>query len=264
MSILLDFYDPLLYELNVGHAPRVGEVYRKELSSLPDRPRVLELGCGTGDILVPLAMDGAEVVGVDSSARMLKHLDSRLATLPREVAARVRLVRETAPAMPAMDQVDAAILPNDMVSHLIGEAVLDELFANVRRVLRPGGVLLLDVERFDIAFLASIMGSAGGLSRTHGFFDFPDGRLLRVDEQSEYDEPSGILTSTFGYQILDADATVESTWYRALRLYPRRIHEITAALRLAGFDITEVRENAFPPGLDHILISARTAEPAHD
>ncbi|MFD0474471.1 class I SAM-dependent methyltransferase [Nonomuraea thailandensis] len=152
---------------------------------------MLEVGCGTGDILVPLAVDGAEVIGVDSSARMLEHLAHRLTTLPREVAARVRLARETAPALPAMDQVDAAILPNDLVAHLIGEDALDELFRNLRRVLRPGGILLLDAERFDVAFLASITGSGGGLTRTHGFFDFPDGRLLRVDEQSAYDPPPG-------------------------------------------------------------------------
>ncbi|TDC05347.1 class I SAM-dependent methyltransferase [Nonomuraea longispora] len=263
MSTLLDFYDPFLYELNVGHAPRVGDVYCKELSSLPPGSRVLDLGCGTGDILVPLAVEGAEVIGVDSSPRMLEHLARRLATLPDEVAARVRLVERTVPALPAMDRADGAVLANDFVSHLLSDTELDELFRNVRRVLKPGAILLLDVERFDVAFLGSLTGSGGGLTRTHGFFDYPDGRLLRVDEQSVYDEASGVITSTFGYQILDGQGMVESTTYRTLRMCPRRIREITVALQLAGFDITEVRADAFPAELDHILISAR-ARAEHD
>lgn len=53
---------------------------------------VLELGCGTGRILLPLAQAGHRVVGLDRSEAMLAQLGERLASLPVPVRERVTLV----------------------------------------------------------------------------------------------------------------------------------------------------------------------------
>ncbi len=57
-------------------------------SLLPEHGRVLDLGCGTGRHLVPLAKEGYRVTGVDSSEGMLKACKRKLA----EAGAKARLI----------------------------------------------------------------------------------------------------------------------------------------------------------------------------
>lgn len=53
---------------------------------------VLEVGCGTGRVLVPTAQAGIEVTGLDRSQAMLQRCRERLAKEPPEVARRAQLV----------------------------------------------------------------------------------------------------------------------------------------------------------------------------
>jgi ubiquinone/menaquinone biosynthesis C-methylase UbiE len=51
---------------------------------------ILELGCGTGRVAVPLAEAGHEVVGIDRSRPMLGRAERRRRSLPPEVRRRLR------------------------------------------------------------------------------------------------------------------------------------------------------------------------------
>ena len=53
---------------------------------------ILELGCGTGRVLLPLVRAGHEVTGLDLSAQMLARTRAKLQTEPPEVRERARLV----------------------------------------------------------------------------------------------------------------------------------------------------------------------------
>jgi len=53
---------------------------------------ILELGCGTGRVLLPLARAGYEITGIDLSVGMLERCRARLQSEPPEVRDRVRLV----------------------------------------------------------------------------------------------------------------------------------------------------------------------------
>jgi ubiquinone/menaquinone biosynthesis C-methylase UbiE len=53
---------------------------------------VLELGCGTGRVAIPLVEDGREVWGLDLSETMLAQLRRKLERLPASVAARLHIV----------------------------------------------------------------------------------------------------------------------------------------------------------------------------
>src|ERR1700687_1929650 len=56
--------------------------------------RVLELGCGTGRVSVPLVRAGVELVGIDRSAPMLSRAQSQIPRSPnRHVSNSLRLVR---------------------------------------------------------------------------------------------------------------------------------------------------------------------------
>ena len=52
---------------------------------------ILELGCGTGRITLPLGRQGLDVTGVDASLSMLAVLRKKLAREPADVRRRVRV-----------------------------------------------------------------------------------------------------------------------------------------------------------------------------
>jgi SAM-dependent methyltransferase len=96
---------------------------------------VVEVGCGTGRLTLPLSSSTpAHVVGVDSEARMLEVARSK------DTAGRVEWVRGSAYRMP-LDNGAAALVVMVMVVHLLRQRV--RAFTEARRVLRPGGQLSL-------------------------------------------------------------------------------------------------------------------------
>jgi len=99
------------------------------------RGRMLDVGCGTGGILLSLAGD-ADVVGLDSDALPLRFCrDKGL----REV------VQGSALALPFADGSFDACVTFDVLEHVDDERLL---LGELRRVLRPGGRAVISVPAF--------------------------------------------------------------------------------------------------------------------
>jgi SAM-dependent methyltransferase len=106
---------------------------------------VLELGCGTGRILIPTAEAGCEITGLDSSGPMLERCRAKLAAEHEEVQQRVRLVEGSMAEFDLGRKFALITTPFRSFQHLLTvEAQLASLAA-VRRHLAPGGRLLLDL-----------------------------------------------------------------------------------------------------------------------
>ncbi|HMJ59843.1 MAG TPA: class I SAM-dependent methyltransferase [Gemmatimonadales bacterium] len=140
------------------------------------RGAVLELGCGTGRILLPIARAGRTVVGLDASAQMLARCRDKLAAEPEQVRARVALHEGDARDFDLGAQYALVIAPFRIVQHLT--TIEDQLrfLAAVRRHLAPGGRFVFDV--FNPNFTA--LTRADGVEHE----DTPeqpllDGRVLR-------------------------------------------------------------------------------------
>lgn len=107
--------------------------------------RVLELGCGTGRVTLPLARAGVRLVGVDRSAPMLLRAQrrisrSRLAQTPRLVRADIRTLPFAAQA-----PFDLVIAPYGILQSLVRESDLRDTLGSVARVLKRGGTLGVDL-----------------------------------------------------------------------------------------------------------------------
>jgi len=109
-----------------------------QLTALPvPRPRVLELGCGTGAVLRALAPCVASAVGVDISASMLERASTRAHGIDN-----LSFVRIPDSSLPFAEG------SFDVVISFLSFRYLDwpRSFAEVRRVLADGGrFLLLDL-----------------------------------------------------------------------------------------------------------------------
>ena len=110
-----------------------------------NRGPVLELGCGTGRVLLPLARAGCRVTGVDNSVAMLDRARRRLAKEPASVRDRVSLLAgDMTRAMLAPATFELAIVPYNTLMHLAPAEGAAAIRA-IARQLRPGGRLFLDL-----------------------------------------------------------------------------------------------------------------------
>jgi ubiquinone/menaquinone biosynthesis C-methylase UbiE len=108
------------------------------------RGRVLELGCGTGRLLMPIARSGALVIGVDRSAAMLARAHTRARRLPRRT--RPGLGRADIRALPFPNGAFTLVVaPYGMLQSLTTDGDLEATLQEAARVLAPGGVLGVDL-----------------------------------------------------------------------------------------------------------------------
>ncbi len=132
------FHDSLARRLDEtasapAHVDDLDRAFFARLGSLEGR-RVLELGCGTGDLTLQLAERGADVVAVDLSPEMLDIARRRAAQFVP--SARLELVAAPAEATTLPDQSFDLVVGKWILHHVdVGQAA-EEIF----RVLRPGGM----------------------------------------------------------------------------------------------------------------------------
>lgn len=106
--------------------------------------RVLELGCGTGRIAVPVAKTGVDLIGIDRSAPMLEYARRRLR---RVRGARARLVRGDIRVLPFRIRSGFTLVmaPYGILQSLTRERDLLDTLASVHRVLQRGGLFAVDL-----------------------------------------------------------------------------------------------------------------------
>jgi SAM-dependent methyltransferase len=108
---------------------------------------VLELGCGTGRISLPLAKAGVDLVGVDRSAPMLARARARVRRA--KLTGRVQLVRGDIRSLPFARERDGGfamvMAPYGVLQSLLRERDLAATLQEVQRVLKPGGTFGLEL-----------------------------------------------------------------------------------------------------------------------
>jgi SAM-dependent methyltransferase len=137
---------------------------------------VLEVGCGTGRILLPIARSGHSIGGLDSSQQMLERCRSKLRDEPEAVRSRVSLHQGDARDFELGRRFDLVIAPFRVVQHLT--TIEDQLrfLDSVARHLAPGGRLAFDV--FNPNFAALV--ATDGIEREDTpETKLPDGRWFR-------------------------------------------------------------------------------------
>ena len=110
----------------------------------PHRKPILELGCGTGRVALPLAKDGSLVVGIDRSASMLARARRRVSRA--KLQSRVQLIRGDIRHLPFPDKTFPLVMaPYGILQSLLDEQLLRATLQDVRRVLSRHGIFGLEL-----------------------------------------------------------------------------------------------------------------------
>jgi SAM-dependent methyltransferase len=195
---------------------------------------VLELACGTGRVLVPVAQSGVRVVGVDQSPWMLDKAKEKYGRLPGDVQERIGLLEGDMRTLRLEQRFKLIYLPFN--TFLILRTVQDQLavFDVVRRHLAPGGVFAFDIFMPLMERLVRPPGpSAWGLEVDQTLGDL--GIRFQRDNASEVDPIRQLITNTFRMREY-RDNVLTREWVSDLQLtyiFPRELEHLVAR---AGFE----------------------------
>jgi SAM-dependent methyltransferase len=170
-EVIAEYYDTIpLY------ANRADVDFYVECAKEAGRP-VLELGCGTGRILIPTAAAGCEITGLDISEAMLNRCRERLAGQPKEVQKRARLVQGSMVEFAVGGEFKLVTVPFRGFQHLVTVEEQAGCLRSAQRHLAPDGRLVLDVFHPN----PPMLHDPAFMKETDEFpeVELPDGRRFR-------------------------------------------------------------------------------------
>ena len=119
---------------------------------------LLELGCGTGRLLLPLARAGYEITGVDLSEQMLQVARGKMADLGQSAARRISLVQADMRTLDLPTGFRLAFIAFNSFMHLTTQVDQLQALQAWHQTLVPGSLLVIDIDNPDPQQLAQIDG----------------------------------------------------------------------------------------------------------
>jgi SAM-dependent methyltransferase len=229
-EVLAKHYDDAYEAMKLEDAPFYLELARKRGGP------VLEIGCGTGRVLLPIARAGVTIEGLDASPAMLSVLRSKLQQEPAEVRRRVKLHAGDIRKFRMKKKFSLVTIPFRPLQHM--HTLGDQLDALVSAagLLDQDGMLAFDV------FFPRLERLMGGLGEEHLEAEWQiDGgkrRVVRHFRKDSYDKIRQNFTGTFLIRTYEGDkmvreetAPLKLTWYTHGQLESLFLH--------AGLEVVE-------------------------
>ena len=182
---------------------------------------VLELGCGTGRLLLPLLAAGLDATGVDRSLPMLRQLRADAAA---RALAPPRVAQMDLRALALAGRFATVLAPYSLVTYLVRDDELQGFLQAARALLAPGGVLVLDA--FVPRDVAAFDDFRLDYRRAHG-----EGVLER---HKRIATAGGLNTIERRYRLYDADGALRDEFATRETIRPYRADTLVAAAGKAG------------------------------
>jgi SAM-dependent methyltransferase len=254
---------PAIYD--AMHAAIAGDddiAFYRSLAEQAGGP-VLELGCGTGRVAIPLAEAGFEVTAIDRSAGMLARARRKAEGLPPAVAARLRFIEGDFENGIVGDQFGLAFAAARVFMFVLEPDDQLRLLGALRDRLRPGGLLAIDV--FDPRY--DLLGpDAPPFRPDRGPFVNPDtGRPVRLNVLDRVTDPvRQQFTEHWEFAELDELGHAIRTDIEALTLRWTFRHEMHHLLVRAGLEpVAEYSDYAGSPpayAAEQVWVARRPTE----
>lgn len=190
---------------------------------------VLELGCGTGHKLIPIASDGHPCMGLELSPEMLAAAQSKAG----DRGAELEWVQGDMREFDLGRTFDLVFIAGNSLLHLHEAEDLVGCFRSARRHLAPGGRLIFDVFNPSVRMLAQ----ADGVRRRRDALSFkdPDRGVVHVDVAEIYDAAAQVTRGTW-YLSTDSEADFLVLPLEIRSIFPQ---ELPLLLELGGLRAVE-------------------------
>lgn len=191
---------------------------------------VLELGCGSGRLLRPIADAGFRVTGVDQSATMLARARASLRGARQERGITLSQGSMSDASSAPGGPFGVVIFSLNGLLHLTSPEEQRNAIASARAALDPRGQLLIDVVNPTLETLRAFEHGV-----THeGTWTTSDGTQVDKFSARRVSSASQLIHSRIWYDVVEPDGTLRRVSTQFDLRYVLR-HELELMLELAGF-----------------------------
>jgi SAM-dependent methyltransferase len=216
--------------------------------------RVLELGCGTGRLTIPLGRAGISIVGIDRSTPMLERARQRVTR--GRLQSRVQLIRGDIRALPFRKRAPFSMVmaPYGMLQSLLRERDLSATLAAVHGALARGGT-------FGIELVADLPSWEEYRKRVSlsGWKNRRGGAHVSLVETVRQDRARRL--TIFDQEFTERRGGAARTHRFALTFRTLSVPQMTRRLEKAGFEVTallgDYRGGPWDPRAEVWMILAR-------
>jgi len=192
---------------------------------IDERSKVLDLGCGTGDMMLRFIDDGVFTVGVDYSEEMITAAEDNIFLYDEDIY-RYILIKEDISRFYLSAKFDFIYSMGDTVNYL-SYYKLSSLFFNMRYMLKKGAVFTFDAINPEHFIINKAVTEIVDID--------DDTKISFLREKKEY--PDGIYLDTI-VNILDNDGNILAKESHHQRIFS--IDEISFLADKCGFEATQV------------------------
>ena len=199
---------------------------------------VLEVGCGTGRVLIPTAQAGISITGLDISENMLDVCRVALNEEPQDVQNRVKLVQGDMRDFDLGKKFSLITTPFRPFQHLITPEDQIKCLDNIHNHLLPGGAIILDI--FNPSLKNLTAENLGQERDIESEFITPEGiKVQRRDKIVARDHFNQVQDIELIYYLTHPDGRNE----RIVHAFPMRYlfrYEAEHLLARCGFEVLDV------------------------
>lgn len=125
---------------------------------------VLDLACGTGNITIPMAKRGYDMIGIDLSCEMLNIAREKA----MEEGQNILFLNQDMTEFELYGTVDAIVCALDGINYITDEKMLKKVFSLVQNYLNPDGIMIFDIN--SEYKLSKILGDNTFVNEEQGFY----------------------------------------------------------------------------------------------
>ncbi len=195
--------------------------------------RILELACGSGRVLLPLAQAGYELTGIDSSEAMLQI--ARQTLTEAGVAQRCTLLQQNIIDLKLEQKFRLAFIALGSFAHIVERQEQQKALAAVRAHLSRGATFIIDISNADARYMEELSGQV----LHQGTWRQQDGTMLTHFVSPASASTRHLLELTHFYERHQQGGPVERT-VATTYLYLFERSEIELLLEQAGFVVKDI------------------------
>lgn len=231
-----DTHSELYDQLYLG-LPGEQEFYVAESLKYPSP--VLEIGCGTGRVTIPVAQVGVDITGIDNSEGLLKVAKEKiqkLKTLPGNIDFILADMRDFS----VDKKFNLVIIPYRAFLHMHTVEDQKRTLRNIWNHLAPGGHLIMNMFFPRIDVMDTYINQLGTVVKHVKTLEKKDGNTQIVYDSRQYSSYSQIITQYFIVEEIDQSGLMVSKHYFPLTLRWVTKFEMEHLLELTGFKIVNL------------------------